>query len=117
MLLLTKPVLTRPWCLLELYEAGRLGIPVIPLGLEKVHRTAAAKPKFDLLSARHFVNNLESMLELANPGALADLTAHLAASGTPFVRSCARRSAPQRAQKPATLNAKKKSTRTGDRRT
>ena len=83
-LLASEHVLTRPWCLLELYEAGRLGIPVIPLGLEKVHRTAAAKPKFDLLSARHFVNNLESMLELANPGALADLTAHLAASGTPL---------------------------------
>ena len=83
-LLATENVLTRPWCLLELYEAGRLGIPVIPLGLEKVHRTPHTKPKFDLLEARHFLNNLETMLELANPGALADLNAHLAAESTPL---------------------------------
>lgn len=64
----------------QLYEAGRLGIPVIPVSIEKVHGTK--KRCFDLVAARHMLSNIETQIEIHNPGALADLQAHLAASGT-----------------------------------
>ena len=32
-LLATKGVLTRPWCLLEIYEAGKKCIHVLPVGI------------------------------------------------------------------------------------
>jgi hypothetical protein len=63
-------------------EARVCSIPLIPLGLEKVHRTANHKPKFDLLAARHHITNLENVLEMRNPGALQDLQAHLSATAT-----------------------------------
>ena len=33
-LLATKGVLTRPWCLLEVYEAARLGVPILTRAVE-----------------------------------------------------------------------------------
>jgi len=61
-LLCTKGLLTRPWCLLELYEARRYGIPVIPVVM--------SGRGFSMKEASHFLRNLETELERENPGAI-----------------------------------------------
>ena len=61
-LLLTKDVLTRPWCLIELYHAITNGVPIVTVNV------AGAFP-FDFADARTFFADFESQLELRNPGA------------------------------------------------
>ena len=58
----TKGVLTRPWCLLELWEAHTQGVPIIFVTVEG--------RGFDFGDAKHFASHFKEELEAANPGAL-----------------------------------------------
>ena len=71
-LLQTKECLTRPWVLLELYTASKLRIPVIPVAL--------AGKGYDFKQAKSFLDNLETELEVANPGAVKAINDYLAVS-------------------------------------
>lgn len=71
-LLASKNVLTRPWCLLELWTATQTEIPVVVLD---VHAG------FDREDARHLLTHLDTELEARNPGALKEVSGHLAARG------------------------------------
>jgi len=62
-LLATKGVLMRPWCLLELLETARQNIPVVIVRL--------GNGGFQYESARRVVENLESDMEKLNPAGLA----------------------------------------------
>lgn len=77
MVLCTKGVLTRPWCLLELYEARRHHIPVVPVVL--------TGRGFTIADARHFLLHLEVELEKVNPGAIAMITQYLAKDSVSLV--------------------------------
>ena len=61
-LLGTKGVLSRPWCLLELLETWRKGIPVIVVEM--------ASGGFSMQDARHFVAHLEGEMKQLNPKGL-----------------------------------------------
>jgi hypothetical protein len=61
-------VLTRPWCLLELLEAKRMGVPILPIGLTGL--------TLDLPSMRNFIDNAEFHLGKSNPSALELLNEH-----------------------------------------
>lgn len=65
-LLATKGVLSRPWCLLELHEAVLHQIPVIVLPV--------AQRSFDWDEARGLIEHLETRLPALNPGALGELS-------------------------------------------
>jgi hypothetical protein len=73
-LLATKDVLTRPYCLLELYEGHKHKLPIVVLQLDK--------GGFDLTSAMELVSNIETELERVNPGALAQVQGHLMRTGS-----------------------------------
>ena len=62
--ILTKGVLSRPWCLLELVTAIRDGKNIIPVRLMNQTRG------FDFEQAGMWVSNLCYMLEEMNPGAI-----------------------------------------------
>jgi len=66
-------VLSRPWCLLECWEAHRHGIPVCPVQIAPVQ----GQPGFDQAATRAFVEELELMLEA---GALAEVKRHLSSA-------------------------------------
>ena len=70
-LLATEGVLTRPWCLLELWEAHRLKIPVIVMPV--------AGKKYEPDEARALLQNLEERLPAE---ALGMVTQHLDAEGS-----------------------------------
>jgi len=61
-LILTERVLTRPWVLLEVYEAVRRKIPLVPVFIEGAG--------YDYGRAAEFLKDLETNLEAANPGAV-----------------------------------------------
>ena len=67
LLLATKSILARPWCLFELHEAATHRIPVV------VVQVRGEGSDFDLDDARELVRNLEERLEQLNPGAVAQL--------------------------------------------
>lgn len=73
LLVQTKSVLTRPWCLLEIFEAVRLSIPIVTVLIDG--------GGYDFAEAAHFLQNLEAELELANPGALKELRERLEKRG------------------------------------
>ena len=75
-LLGTRGVLTRPWCLLELWEASRNQIPVI------VVNVGVGDCRFDADDARSLIRSLETELEARNPGALAEVEARLQLKNT-----------------------------------
>jgi len=62
LLLASKHVLTRPWCLIELLEATRKSIPIVILQMSTTGFT------FD--HARRFVNDLEEQMQQCNPQGL-----------------------------------------------
>jgi len=64
-LLATKGVLSRPWCLIELLETHRKGIPVIAVKM--------ANMGFDFSEARSFALDLESAMAKLNPSGLQQL--------------------------------------------
>jgi len=68
-LLATKGVLSRPWCLIELLETSRKGIPVVILQM--------ANSGFSFESATRFATNLEEEMEKLNPPGLALLRSKL----------------------------------------
>ena len=68
-LLATKGVLTRPWCLLEILESHRKGIPIIPIGLSGL--------TWDPQAMREFVEDMEGRLSRSDPPALELLHEHL----------------------------------------
>ena len=57
MLLLTKPVLTRPWCLIEVYTALGCQIPIVPVLL-----TGMADGDYKHSAAAKLINGLSSLL-------------------------------------------------------
>jgi len=61
-LLVTKGVLSRPWCLLEILETSRKGIPVVLVHMETNGMT--------IDEARAFAANLEDELQKMNPAGL-----------------------------------------------
>ena len=72
-LLQTKGVLTRPWCLLEIYWALRCGIPIVPVAL--------VGAEYDFESARKLLGSLRGGLVAANPGAVAAIEQQLTTLG------------------------------------
>jgi len=70
-LLLSKNLLTRPWCLLEIREAARLQKPIVLLELQGPGQSFSFDAAFELMS------DLESNLPQFNPSAIDDLRAHL----------------------------------------
>lgn len=64
-LLQTANVMTRPWCLAEVYLARRLRIPVVPV--------IVSGGGYDHGVAADFMRDLPRRLEEANPGALANV--------------------------------------------
>lgn len=65
--------MTRPWCILELWEAHRKQIPVLVLPV--------AGRRYDPAAARRFVLALEDSLEEQNPDGLALIRDHLRSQG------------------------------------
>ena len=68
-LLGTPGVLTRPWCIVELYSAHARGIPVVLLQI--------ARRELDLDDAARLIDDLENELDRRNPNAFAELMARL----------------------------------------
>ena len=66
----SKSVLTRPWCLLELLTAIKHGLPVVGLSL------CGGAAAYSFAEAQHFLANLDSLLEHACPGAVQLLAEH-----------------------------------------
>ena len=58
----TRGLLTRPWCLVEIYTALTEGVPIVAVCV------AGAFP-YNFADAQYFLDNLETELELRNPGA------------------------------------------------
>ncbi len=75
-LLCTPNVLSRPWCLLELWEATQRDIPVL-----LVRIPLPGQSNFDVNKATTFVQTLDTSLELATPGALETVKQHLEQQG------------------------------------
>mmetsp|Transcript_24660 Transcript_24660/g.53839 ORF Transcript_24660/g.53839 Transcript_24660/m.53839 type:complete len:1090 (+) Transcript_24660:80-3349(+) len=65
----TENILSRPWCLLELYMATHLSLPILMLNIEG--------KGYDYEKARRFLNNLQQSLEETNPGAYEELCEQL----------------------------------------
>ena len=57
MLLLTKPVLTRPWCLIEVYTALGCQIPIVPILL-----TGMSDGDYRHSAAAKLINGLSTLL-------------------------------------------------------
>ena len=58
----TRDLLTRPWCLVEIYTALTEGVPIVAVCV------AGAFP-YNFADAQYFLDNLEAELEVRNPGA------------------------------------------------
>ena len=98
LLLATRSVLTRHFCLLEIWEASRSSTPVLVVQVEG--------GGFRRAEARYLLENLETELPLRNPEALVAVRQHLSQTNTPLsqfkrdVRSLARCHAPSRRHSP-----------------
>jgi len=64
----SKDVLTRPWCLLELYAAVMAGIPIVSL--------VCSGKGYDFAAAEDYLLHLDTSLPMANPSAVGVLEAH-----------------------------------------
>ena len=69
LLLQTRGVLTRPWCILELYRAIEASVPIVGVSVRGQHA-------YDFAEASQFLLHLDSALEDANPGATELLKEH-----------------------------------------
>jgi hypothetical protein len=76
-LLCSPNVLTRPWCLLELWEAHRHAIPVVPVRIAAV----PGQPSFDDVAMLALLTKLEVALDQHTPGAFALVQEHIQAQG------------------------------------
>ena len=68
-LLLTTNFLTRPWCLLEIYTAITDSVPIVALTVNGAH-------PYNYSQAAAFLEELDTRLEQANPGAMQLLVDH-----------------------------------------
>ena len=68
-LLATEKLLTRPWCILELWEAVKKQIPVVIMEVRG--------RGWDVADACHLLDNLDTELPLRNPGALEEVQRHI----------------------------------------
>jgi len=69
LVLATKGVWTRPWCLLEMYHAMKIGTPVVLINIKG--------GGFDIDDACAYINNIESEMGQENPEGLVLLREHL----------------------------------------
>ena len=69
-------VLTRPFVLLEIYTALKLGIPVVPVVISEEDHPGHG---YDFDEAKSLLANLSRALEGRNPGAIGLMNEHLAA--------------------------------------
>ena len=58
----TRDLLTRPWCLVEIYTALTEGVPIVAV-------CVAGGFPYNFADAHYFLENLETELEVRNPGA------------------------------------------------
>lgn len=70
LLLCSEGVLSRPWCLLELFEAHEHGVPVVEMRISR-HDFPSAEDN------RAFILDLEEQLERRNPGAMRTISEYL----------------------------------------
>ena len=68
LVLLATELLTRPWCILELWEAVSNDIPVV---------VAVRGRGWNVADACHLLDNLDTELPLRNPGALEEVQRHI----------------------------------------
>eukprot|EP00966_Prymnesium_polylepis_P060041 1392681-Prymnesium_polylepis.1 len=80
LLLATKGVLTRPWCLLELLQTAQKGIPVVLVQLKN--------SGFEYGEARKFVTNLTSEMMTVNAPGLDLLHNRLGDDLGPLQKAC-----------------------------
>ena len=66
-LLQTKGLLTRPWCLLEIHTAINAGVPIVAINVKGGH-------PYDYAASAAFLERLDTQLDAANPGAAQMLT-------------------------------------------
>jgi len=71
-LLCTKGVLTRPWCLLEVVEAQRRKVPILLLEIKNSN--------WDMDAAFHYIQNLEDNMGRDDPDGLALIKEHFGGS-------------------------------------
>ena len=71
-LVATRGVLTRPWCLLELLEATRKKIPILPIGLTGL--------TLNVTETRSYIHDIENDLAKNNPPALELIREHMGES-------------------------------------
>ena len=76
LLLQTKSVLTRPWCLLEIFTAVQHHIPIVPV--------AVGGAGYEFEAAKVFLQDLERQLNLINPGAVRAVRERLKARKATF---------------------------------
>ena len=81
-LLGTPGVLTRPWCIVELYSAHARGIPVVLLQI--------ARRELDLDDAARLIDDLETELDRRNPNAFAEVTRRLSGASLDDVKAALR---------------------------
>jgi len=68
--IMTPNVLSRPWCLLEINEATRCGIPIVLVSID-------GSKSWSQNEALLFADTLEESIERVNPGALSELRANV----------------------------------------
>ena len=72
-ILATKGVLTRPWCIMEMWEAARHQIPIVLFPV--------IGGGFDLADAKHLLSNLEVEMESRNQYCMPEVMAHVRKQG------------------------------------
>jgi hypothetical protein len=80
LLLATRGVLTRPWCLIELFEAARKGKAIIVLQI--------SNGGFAFSEAMRFLANLEEEMNLVNRGGLDMLHEHIGPDLSQLKETC-----------------------------
>ena len=80
--LATKGVLSRPWCLLEIYEAEKKKIPVLFLQM--------ANSGFTLSKAKKFVSDLDNQMKSINPEGIPVLQSSVGDDLTELKQACLR---------------------------
>jgi hypothetical protein len=77
MVLQTKGVLTRPWCLVEIYTAIKNNVPLVSVAVDN--------GGYDFMAAVDLLSSLKKNLAIANPGAVEMLEDHAKALDLPSV--------------------------------
>ena len=77
-ILATKGVLTRPWCIMEMWEAARHQIPIVLFPV--------IGGGFDMADAKYLLSNLEVEMEGRNQYCMPEVMAHLRKQGVTDVR-------------------------------